>query len=234
MKDIKNLDTSFIRRVIVAILSYKYDTLYLRTVDNLKESKINIPIFYSLNGSNQFFQDYFESSDKCCEELKPIDQNINKIPSGIMKLVDFGISSEDIMASHTYIKYDKTIETTFGRENRDMVSDGRFIPITLGFDIEIKTKSDLDRLKAIEQVMKTYWKTKEFRFRYNGMVLPILVEFPETYEQERNIKFKISDAQERPSFSYKINVLTWMPDIYEETEIPAGENIKEFVTHTIG
>lgn len=227
MLDTKNTDDVFLRNLIVAITEFFYDSVFINSIEDGKIVRKPVKIFYSLTGEQQYLEDFFRKTDKYCDELQPVEGNINYLPSGRFKMVDANISTDELEGDHVRFQYNKTIETELATEIRTMSARGRFIPIEIKFDLSIKSSSELDRLKIWQVVLRRFYKVKKTWMSFEGFPkIPILIGFPEGYTMDKLFKFKYPTDTSRPMLDFSINVITYMPDMDGNTEVAAGNTIQ--------
>ncbi len=225
MFEANNKDDVFLRKLIVGLCSFLYDTVEINaTNSNGEVEPKKVPIYYSMTGEQQFLIDYFLDTDKYCKELKPLLGNQPLIPSGIIKLDDGDISNEDNGSEHIRVAYSKTFETELATEERDMVARGGFIPVSNSWTIEIKCSTDLDRFKIFQVLARKFYKARKFWIRFEGFErLPVLIAFPDRYNVNKNFKFKYPQDEKRPILEFKLQSLSFLPNVDLSTELFRGE-----------
>jgi len=86
----------FLRDVLVCLISMFYENVNIRWYDDEnKEFQLNIPFFSPFTGSQQFLKDHFLNNSDYCEDILEIEGNINKIPSGMIKIIEPSIDKEN-------------------------------------------------------------------------------------------------------------------------------------------
>ncbi len=223
ISQISNNDDSFIRRLIVAMSSFLFDKIRVLQIENGISNEITVPIFYSQTGEEQFLSDFFLDTDKYKRELggDKLKGYLTTVPSGIMSISGFSINTQFLTSRHTRSNFKRRIYTPYGDVEKTISARTTFVPITTTFTIEIKASSDLQRLKITEQVIHTFYRTKKFKFSYNGYdSLPCSASFPTGYDMPKDLKWQYpsNDVSIRPRLKFNIETLSYMPSIDNTTE----------------
>lgn len=233
-----NYDDVFIRRVMVGLCSFLYSTLSIKQVKDDQVTRKKIPFFVAMTHGNgeQFMQDMYLDTDKYCNDLKPVEGNINVIPSGTFMIQSAGVSQQDLGSGYTRTIYSKKFDTEFTVEERDMSAFTNFLPIAFTGELKIKCGSEVERMKVFQEFMAKFYKVKKYWIRYNGFPkLPCMISFSENGEMEKNFTFQYPDGgNNRPILTVSFELTAWMPVIDPSTERFHEERIKkDGFTHNI-
>ena len=226
LKDETNFDEVFLRRLIVGISSFFYDNISIEQSVRGEKTKKPVKIFYSVTGDQNFIVDNFLPTDKYCEEFK-VKGNIEYLPSGIFKIQNPTISTDNLKSSHVRAVYVKQIQDEYKTVLAEFSSRVEFLPLDISFSITIKASSENDRFKIYEQLLIKFNKVKKFWIKYKGFVLPVLVQFPNDYGLKDNFQFKFPDDNRRYELEFSISTISFLPVIDESTERLVGEKIKK-------
>jgi len=231
--DLKTQDLSFIRKVIVATLSYLYDTVYIPEVKNGAPVMEKVPIYYSRTGDWQFLIDHFLDNDKYCKELGlPKDGNINTYPSGVMTFNNIQIISGDLTNKYERIMYFKDSIDEFGGETHQMSSRTEILPISMDLEIKWRSTTDLQRFKIWESITANLWRSETYAFNYNGFDrIPCTLGFPDSSNMSKSFNFSMGSQEDYIEFSSNLELITYLPIGDRSTERYAENIIEKFTTN---
>jgi len=227
---IKNYDSSYFRTLIVGIMGFFWEKLYVPQMENGEESMVNIPIYYSRNGEEQFLIDYFQDTDKYRNELclEKVQGTVNKIPSGIFTAADLSVNTQFITSRYVRSNFKRRIKTEFGDTEKMVSARTEMIPIGMKWDVEIKASSDVQRWMIIEKVIKTFRRVKQFKFTYDGYdAIPCMVGFSSDFNINRDIVLQYPGGEDkRPKFKFTIETLSYLPTHDDSTVLDQYNRIE--------
>jgi hypothetical protein len=227
---LKTQDLSFIRKVIVATLSFLYDTIYIPEIVDDKLIMERVPIYYSRTGDWQFLVDHFVDNDKYCRELGlNKDGNVNSFPAGVMTFTGIEIISGDRTNKYERMMYYKDKMDEFGGEVFQMSARTELMPIGISMEITWRSTTDLQRFKIWESVTANLYRSKDFAFNYNGFDrLPCSIGFPDNSNMNKNFNFSVDSPEDYIEFTSNLELLTYLPVGDKSTERYAENVIEKF------
>lgn len=187
---------------------------------------VEIPFYYSMAGDERFMQDIFlQSTLNDCIDNKISEGNINKIPSGIIRLASVVVNTSKL--TNRFVRGEFTKETDDG-ELLTYNAPHNLIALDLGIEVEIKTDSYLDLMKLIEKLLETFYKTHVYQVLYKGYVISCQVGFPEDLPPEKPYEFSFPDDT-TPRLSFNLEIETWFPVADKSREFLKSHHITSFV-----
>jgi hypothetical protein len=207
--DIQNKEDVLFRNVIVGALHYLKDTIYWYNVIDNKRDKVDVPIYFTVAGSERFLSDIFLNSDKLETEGK-ITGLYNKYPRMHMSLNTIGLQEEDgELRQH----------------------NAEFIDATFKMDLScsIFVDSIIDIYKSIEVIYKKLYKNQYFYVDTVGIKIPCYFNIPPDIEKERLINFGITDKKEL-KVNFNLELIISYPIFKEETSIFHGDGRMDNLT----
>lgn len=220
-------DNIFLRRVIVGLASFMYNSIKLTDEVDGNERIRNVRFFYSATGSEQYITDYFLNTDSCYKYLSTkVEGNVNTIPSGVFNIQSPSISTDSTNHGYTRLKHKVRIESEYGAEERDMSSRGTYVPISMNAHFKVKCTSDTERMMVWEEIVKNLYKQKKYWMRYGGFEkIPVTIMFPEGFGLDKNFEFTAGEGENRPMLEFDVDLITYLPVIDKTTTRNSGERI---------
>jgi hypothetical protein len=93
-----------------------------------------------------------------------------------------------------------------------------FIPLSLTFDITIRTDTLLDTFKIFQSSIQSFYKVYSFSVEFGGMRIPVQVGFPEQYPNDKQIEFSYGSTQKWIETKFSVTVETYFPQKNFQTE----------------
>lgn len=220
---IANTDDSYIRRLIVAMTQFLYEKIKVKQIENGETKMIDIPFYYSQTGEEQFMTDLFLDNDRWKKELglDKIKGNPTPVPSCVFTVASFTVNTQFLTSKYVRSNFRRRISTPFGETEKMVSARAAMLPVGTVWDMELTTSSDLQRLKVTEKLLKVFWRSKKFKFSYDGFdSLPCTVAFPTSYNIDKELRYQFpsKDTVLRPRIKFTLETLTYMPIPDEATE----------------
>jgi hypothetical protein len=228
-----NTDDVFLRSLLIAFLKSLNDKLkYIQINDQQEILEVYVPFFYSITGDESFLQDFYLQYQNCLTDEIMAEGNYDVIPRGIVTMGSAQIDTQGLTNKYTRMSY--SAETTTG-EMKTYSSYTNSVPLTLSFNVKIKTDTLLDSFKIFQSVVQTFYKTYSFSFEYSGFRIPCQAGFPESYEINKQLEFTYLSSPQFIEFSFSVNIETYFPEKDLTTErfrgnlMQAGIKMNEIV-----
>ncbi len=223
-----NSDDSFFRAVIVGLLNLMNNKLSIwNRLDEDHLEEVNVPFFYSMAGDERFMQDLFlQDTMNDCIDYKVTEGNINKIPSGVIRVSTISLDTARMTNRFVRGEYTKTV-------NGELITYNSFhnlVPVNITTEVEIKTDSQLDMFKMVESLIKTFYKTFIYSVLFNGYVIRCQVGFPEEFTSEKPYEFSFGEDSQ-PKITFNIETETYYPIIDPTQEFKKSQMITSFQTN---
>jgi hypothetical protein len=208
-----NTDDVHSRAVIIGLVNLLNTRVqYTNVLSDTNVDVVTVPFFYSMTGDERFLQDYFLEWNDCIHP-KIADGNYDVIPRGIVTLTGNTINTSAM--THRFVRgsYVKEINGQLQTFNAFLNP----IPLSMTFDVQIETDTNLDAFKIQQSIIETFYKTQVYSVSYKGFRVPCQVGFPEDYGLDKTFEFTYqSDAKIQIKFS--LTVETYLPVVDPTTE----------------
>jgi hypothetical protein len=228
-----NTDEVFLRGLITTLLRTFNDKLKYRQINDQQQIiEIFIPFFYSLTGDEPFLQDFFIHYKNCETDKTLADGNYDVIPRGVVTFQSSEINTQSLGNKFTRTSY--AVETVQG-EMKTFSSYTNSIPLSINFDVTIKSDTLLDAFKIYQSVITTFYKTYTFSFEYDGFRIPAQVGFSDGYEMNKQLEFSYNNNPQLIDFKFTVSIETYFPEKDMTTErfrgnlMQAGIKMEEIV-----
>jgi len=171
-----NSDDVYFRSIIVALLNYMSEKIYVWNIENGIRKEYSVPFFYNAGGDERFMQDIFQQHtlNDCITE-KVVEGNTDVIPRGHITLS--GVTVEASSLSNRFVRGRWTKEE--GDEIVTYNSPMNIIPMNLAFECIVHVDSKLMSFKILQKLIQTFYKRGMLEFLWEGMPLKAYVAFPE-------------------------------------------------------
>jgi hypothetical protein len=151
--------------------------------------EVPVPFYYNMAGDERFLQDIFlQNSIDDCIEYKLVEGNINKLPSGMIKLSSIVINTSRL--TNRFVRGEYVVPSDDG-ELLTYNAPHNLIALDLTVEVELKTDSYLDLMKLIEKSIETFYKTHVYSVLYKGYVIGCQVGFPKMPHQKNLMNFHL-------------------------------------------
>lgn len=211
-----NIDEVFLRNIIVGMLKTLNDKLtYTQINDQQEVLEIFVPFFYSMSGDESFLQDFYLDYIDCDGQSPFAEGNYDVVPRGILNLN--GVSIETNAITNGFVRATYNIEDLQG-QMKALSAYTNFIPLSLNFDITIRTDTLLDTFKIFQSSIQSFYKVYSFSVEFGGMRIPVQVGFPEQYPNDKQIDFSYGSTQKAIETKFTITVETYFPQKNLQTE----------------
>jgi len=233
-----NADDSVVRHIIIGLLADLNNKVYFyRQIDADNRVEVDVPFYYAISGDEDFLRDnlLFLTKDGlgCTPEDLKADGNYDVVPRGIANMSSMSIDSSKLVNKRTRGEYAKM------NQNGAMegyTAEFEMIPVTLSFDVEIITSSQLDNFKITEMIIKRLYKSNYFNVEVGHLNegtyrIASYYAMPEDYSTERPIEFSF-DSKEGYKITFSIEVNSFLPSFEFETEMHIGNRMFNIETYT--
>jgi hypothetical protein len=203
-----NTDNVHTRAIIVGLVNLlNSKVVYDNVLSDENIDTITVPFFYSMTGDERFLQDFYLEWNDCIHP-KIADGNYDVIPRGIVQLSSNTINTAAM--THRFVRgnYVKEINGQLQTFNSFINS----IPLTMSFDVTVKTDTNIDAFKIQQSIIETFYKTQVYSVSYKGFRVPCQVGFPEDYGIERTFEFSYADDT-KINIKFTLAVETYLPVI---------------------
>jgi len=211
-----NIDEVFLRNVIVGMLKTLNDKLTYTQINEQQEVlEVFVPFFYSMSGDESFLQDFYMDYIDCDGQSPFAEGNYDVVPRGILNLN--GVNIETNAITNGFVRATYNTEDLQG-QMKALSAYTNFIPLSLSFDITIRTDTLLDTFKIFQSSIQSFYKVYSFSVEFGGMRIPVQVGFPEQYPNDKQIEFSYGSTQKWIETKFSITVETYFPQKNLNTE----------------
>ena len=209
-----NSDDVYFRALIVGVLNFFMEKLYIWTIEDETGVKVqhNVPFFYNAAGDERFMQDIFlQHTLNDCYNEKVTDANTDVIPRGHITLesstiIASSMTNRFVRGTFTEEEADGTLKTYNAPINQ--------IPLEMSFTVEMVSDTIISSFKLIEKIISTFYKAHAFRFIYKGHILEGMIAFPEDVNMENTHEFSFGDDTSK-KINFSVAVESTFPVIDE-------------------
>lgn len=211
-----NIDDVFLRNVIVGMLKNLNDRLtYLQINEQQEVLQVFVPFFYSMSGDESFLQDFYMDYIDCDGQSPFAEGNYDVVPRGILNLSGVSIDTQAI--TNGFVRSTYNLEDTQG-QMKAFSAYTNYIPLSLSFDITIRTDTLLDTFKIFQSSIQTFYKVFDYSIEFGGMRIPVQVGFPESYPNDKQLEFSYGSTQKWIETKFQVTAETYFPQKNLETE----------------
>jgi hypothetical protein len=211
-----NIDEVFLRNVIVGMLKTLNDKLTYTQINEQQEVlEVFVPFFYSMSGDESFLQDFYMDYIDCDGQSPFAEGNYDVIPRGILNLN--GVNIETSAITNGFVRATYNVEDLQG-QMKALSAYTNFIPLSLSFDVIIRTDTLLDTFKIFQSSIQSFYKVYSFSVEFGGMRIPVQVGFPEQYPNDKQIEFSYASTQKWIETKFTVTVETYFPQKNLQTE----------------
>jgi hypothetical protein len=228
-----NKDDSVVRHVIIGLLADLNNKVYFyRQMDNDTRIEVDVPFYYAIAGDEDFLRDNFLFLTKdglgCAPEELKADGNYDVVPRGVVNFSSMAIDASKLVNKRTRGEYAK-MNANGAMEG--YTAEFEMIPVTMNFDVEIITSSQLDNFKITEMIIKRLYKSNYFNVEVGHLNegtyrIASYYAMPEDYGTERPIEFSF-DSKEGYKITFSIEVNSFIPSFEYDTEMHIGNRMFE-------
>lgn len=227
----KNYEGVFLRSVIVSFTSFMSKIVEFERYRNGGSETIKCPIFYSYTGDQQFLSDMFLDSHRYPYngEKQPVEGNTMPIPSGTFVIKEGGVQNSNVSGGNERLLYFVDEENEHGFQPQVPYSArGVWFPETFSVELEIKTSSEIDRLKVYDSIIENLYKTRKTYINdYKGFKkIPLTIVFPESQQISRAFSFIANSQSDLAVLKLQLEIHTKRPIIDKSTALKLDTKVK--------
>jgi len=212
-----NYDDVFFRDLTVCVLATLEDKI--SWVNRFKDDvvEVNVPVYYSLTGGEDFLMDSFQSD--IASDAQPLEINTDSYPRGHVTLKSWRIKGDEFANPNQWLKM--VVEDE--KEIKNVLTKIRAMPIQATYELTILINSELDTFKCSQAIMDTLWLYKHMYFEYNFMHIDAMLIVPEEQEIIIN-REKGMSSDDSIKLTISFDVHTYYPAFNKEhvIERPTG------------
>jgi hypothetical protein len=189
--NVQNKDEVLFRNIIVGTLFALKDNIYWYNVINNEKSKVDVPIYYTMAGSERLLSDIFLNSDELIKEGKATGV-YEKFPRAHVSLDSLTLQEEYLTNKFKRAPYLKRE----GEEIKQYSAEFIEAPFQLNYSVTIFVDSHIDIYKCIQSIFENLYKNVYFWVDVFNVKIPCYFSIPSNVEKEYTIPFGISDKKE--------------------------------------
>jgi hypothetical protein len=214
----QNKDDVLFRNIIVGTLHAIDDRIFWNNVIDNEKTKVEVPAYFTIAGSERFMSDIFLNSDELKKDGKATGL-YEKFPRAILNLN--GITLQEEYLTNKF-KRANFIKQTEDNEVKQFNAEFMEAPFKLDFEITIHLDSIVDIFKCINGIFANMYKNVYFHVDVFSIKVPCYFAIPPDLNKERLVQFGLSDKKEI-KVTFPIEVQASYPLFKESTEIFAGD-----------
>lgn len=227
----KNYENVFLRSIIVSFSSFMSKIVEFERYKNGSTETIKCPIFYSYTGDQTFLSDMFLDTHRYPYngEKQLVEGNTMPIPSGTFTLKESGLQNANVSGGNERLLYFVDEENEHGIQPQVPYSArGVWFPETFSVELEIKTSSEIDRLKVYDAIIENLYKARKTYINdYKGFKkIPLTIIFPESQQISRQFSFVGNSQSDLPTLKLQLEIHTKRPIIDKSTAQKLDNKIK--------
>lgn len=220
----QNKDDVLFRNIIIGTLNAIDDRIFWNNVIDNKKTKVEVPAYFTIAGSERFLSDIFLNSDELKKDGKATGL-YEKYPRAILNLT--GITLQEEYLTNKF-KRANFIKQTDDNEIREYNAEFMEVPFKMDFEITIHVDSIVDIFKCINGIFSNMYKNVYFYVDVFSVKVPCYFAIPPDINKERLVQFGLSDKKEI-QITFPIEVQASYPIFKDETEIFAGNRMENII-----
>lgn len=236
---VRNYDDVFMRSVIVSVSAFFSKLISFERYRNGALETVTVPVYYSMTGDQQFLTDKYLDPHQFPEDDSDKSSKVEglyaKIPSGVFTITESGIQNANIAGGTERLVYFRDEENDFGAVYQvAYTARGNWLPEQFRAEVEIKTSSDIERMKVYDSIIEGLYKIRKCYINdYKGFKkIPLTLSFPENPQFTKNFTFKTNQEETLPILKLSVDIHTRRPVVDYTTSIRA-ENITSTFTKNL-
>ena len=221
----QNKDDVLLRAIIVGTLHSFRDKIYWYNVINSEKTKVEVPFYFTVAGSERFLSDIFLNEYKLDKEGQASEGLYNKYPRAHVSLNTISIQEEYLTNKFTRANF---LKQTEDGEVLQYNAEYILMPLKMDMSITIFVDSLVDIFKCMQATMENLYKNVYYYVDTFGIKIPCHFFIPESLEKERPMEFSFTDKKEI-KVTFDIEVHADYPLFKQDTEIFAGNNMSKII-----
>lgn len=220
-----NVQDIFFRNAAAVIIDLLNNEVVIDLERNGKIEKHEVPFFYNYGRDEGFMKDFFMGLPTDCNYPNMAEGNYEKLPRGIIKLVDFSVRTGDI--TNKFVRGTFNQETTGVNDEKQLKAfSARLysLPLTLRFKVDIESDNLNKMFKILQVFLDHYHKNTVRYFQFRGTRIPAGIVFPDTGTVEEKSQFTYADDQ-NVTTSITIDMETYYPSFDDHSKFYKGNTI---------
>jgi hypothetical protein len=207
------------RDVLVGLIDLLNKNIFYINKGSDNESLVSVPFFLSFSNNQRYIQNYFDTDEM--RKFIKADGQYDQLPRGIIQYMgESSVQSDELV--NPYIR--GYIQKEENGRLVDYYAVIRSIPFTLNLDINIYVDNIISAIKIKSKLKRSFYRTKKYEIQSDGLRIPCLVTFPESYSKDTSLDVSIGDDSIANIF-FQLEVRSFLYDIMEETKIFNGDRM---------
>jgi len=215
----QNKDDVLFRNIIIGTLHAIDDRIFWDNVIDNNKTKVEVPSYFTIAGSERFLSDIFLNSDELKKDGKATGL-YEKYPRATLSLTGITLQEEYLT--------NKFKRANFIKQENDEVKEfnAEFMeaPFKMNFEITIFVDSIVDIFKCINSIFVNMYKNVYFYVDVFSVKVPCYFAIPPDINKERLVNFGLQDKKEI-QITFPIEVQASYPIFKNSTEIFAGHRM---------
>ena len=221
----QNKDDVLIRAILVGTLHAFKDKLYWHNVVNSEKTKVEVPFYFTVAGSERFLSDIFLNEYKLDKEGQSTEGPYNKYPRAHVSMESFAIQEEYL--TNKFIRAD-FLEQTEDGEVKQYNAEFQNMPLKIDMQVTVFVDSIVDIFKCMQATMENMYKNVYYYVDVFNIKVPCHFFIPESLDKERPMNFSFSDKKEI-KVTFNIEVHADYPLFKQDTKLFAGNNMNRII-----
>ena len=220
----QNKDDVLIRSILVGTLHSFKDKIYWYNVINSEKTKVDVPFYFTVAGSERFLSDIF-LNEYNIDNGQASESVYNKYPRAHVALNTISIQEEYLTNKFTRANF---LKNTSDGEVLEYNAEFQNMPLKVDMSITIFVDSIIDIFKCIQSTMENLYKNVYYYVDTQGIKVPCHFFIPDSVEKERPMEFSFTDKKEI-KITFDIEVHADYPLFKKDTEIFAGTSMSKII-----
>jgi len=220
----QNKDDVLIRNILIGTLHSMRDRISWDNTVNSENDKVDVPIYFTVAGSERFLSDIFLNQYKI--ETETIAETVyNKYPRAHVSME--GISIQEEFLTNKFTRANHLKQTPDG-ELIQYNAEFQDIPLKIDMSVKVHLDSIIDIFKCWSSIMQNLYSNVHYYVDSNGIKVPCYFKIPDSINKERPLDFGFSDKKEI-TVTFDIEVQASYPLFKDETSIFAGDRMENIL-----
>ena len=223
-----NKDNTFIRNVIIGVLSVLQDKIYIEQVVSAERTDIiDVPFLFSMTGSQSFLLEHFLNNEWTDAHNKEGYLNYERVPRGVLNMTSISIDSGSLINKFVRMEILRKEDTNLVPYSFETM----IIPMNFSFDVRLICNSFIEQFKLTEAIIKKFYKNNVFYIDLGGYKIQGNITLPDDYEHEKPFEYSFSD-QQKYEITFSLEVSSYMPVFDEKSKFAVANKmttVKTFI-----
>jgi hypothetical protein len=225
----QNKDDVLFRNILVGVLHSLQDRIYWYNTINNERTKVDVPVYFTVAGSERFLSDIFLNLAET-DEAGLASGVYNKYPRAHVSLQSIAMQEEYLTNKFKRANYLREEDGETKQYNAEFIE----APFKLDFMVTLFVDSNIDMFKAIQAIFQNLYKNVYFYVDVFSVKVPCYFSLPADINKEKTMEFGLADKKQM-ELNFNIEVNATYPLFKDErskqfdTSMFAGNRMEDII-----